>query len=139
MKRKMARSGGPNGRGDVRSGCLAMMVMTGLAIGPAASAQPAAVESSRPPRAAAIARLAPDAPMWLERADTALARRQAGAAREALERAETAFLNGRLRGERGMTRPLAAITAARSALDRGDHAGARAAIQPLLAVTGRAR
>lgn len=102
----------------------------GWILGAEASAQPYAAGGAR--IAAIVARVTPEAPPWLARADLALARRQAAPAREALERAETALLNARLRGERGLIRAIAAMATAREAMDRGDQPGARAAIQPML-------
>lgn len=98
-----------------------------------ADAQPYPAPDAR--LAAVVARAAPDAPGYLVQADQALARRQMGLARETIERAETAFLNARLRGERGLRRAIEAIAAARQAMDRGDIAGARQAIQPLIVAT----
>lgn len=116
-----------------RSLALAMLALGWIA-GAEALAQP-----YDPRVAAIIARVAPDAPGYLIQADQALAQRQMGMARETLERAETSFLNARLRGERGLGRAIEAIAAARQAMDRRDVAGARAAIRPLiLASTGGA-
>lgn len=101
-----------------------------LALGWIAGAE-AMAQPYDPRIAGVIARVAPDAPGWLAQADQALARRQMGIARETLERAETSFLNARLRGERGLGRAIESIAAARQAMDRGDINGARGAIQPL--------
>ena len=120
-----------------RSLALATLAL-GWILGADAQAQAFAPDGPRGARiAAVIARVAPDAPPLLERADQALSRHHVAAAREALERAQTSFLNARLRGERGMSRAIDALATARTALDRGDLAGARGAIQPLLSVTRR--
>jgi ATP/maltotriose-dependent transcriptional regulator MalT len=80
-----------------------------------------------------VARAAPDAPPHLAAADLALAHRQRNAATEAMERAQTAFLNARLRGEQGLGRAIGQMGMARAALERGDYDAARAAIRPMLA------
>lgn len=105
-----------------------------LALGWIAGAE-AQAQPYDPRIAAVIARVAPDGRGWLIQADQALAQRQMGLARETVERAETPFLNARLRGERGLGRAIEAIAQARHAMDRGDIAGARQAIRPLIAAS----
>jgi hypothetical protein len=66
-------------------------------------------------------------------ADAALAAGRGAEAQKRIEQAETMLLNARRRGGQGRgERVAAALEAARAATARGDHAGARAALRPLV-------